>query len=106
MMTLGSGLCSVSQSMSGDPAQYGDHTRYPELAHADLASLDTDSDTVFTKQFSMTSEYVLQKSDILFVKCNVAVALNSHEQFYRISVVSWCRHEELRLGLGDGVGSY
>ena len=83
MMTLGSGLCSVSQSMSGDPAQYGDHTRYPELAHADLASLDTDSDTVFTKQFSMTSEYVLQKSDILFVNCisNVAVALNSHEQF-------------------------
>ena len=80
-MTLGSGLCSVSQSMSGDPAQYGDHTRYPELAHADLASLDTDSDTVFTKQFSMTSEYVLQKSDILFVKCNVAVALNPMNNF-------------------------
>ena len=81
MMTMGSGLCSVSQSMSGDPAQYGDHTRYPELAHADLASLDTDSDTVFTKQFSMTSEYVLQKSDILFVKCNVAVALNPMNSF-------------------------
>ena len=47
--------------MSGDPAQYGDHTRYPELAHADLASLYTDSDTVFTKQFSMASEYVAKE---------------------------------------------